>query len=44
MYRRTLQLLLYWNWRKTLPRRERLTLDHWGATGNPIHHEFSWAE
>lgn len=44
IYRRTLQWLLYRNWRKGLSRGERLCLDYWGATGNSKHHLFSWAE
>jgi hypothetical protein len=42
--RRMLQRALYNQWRRTLTRGERVRLDYWGATGNPAHHEFSWAE
>lgn len=43
-YRKILQWLLFRNWRKGLTRTERIRLDYWGATGNPNHHPFSWAE
>jgi hypothetical protein len=42
--RRLLRWLLFQNWRASLPYGERVRLDHWGATGNPKHHPFSWAE
>lgn len=35
---------LYFNWRRTLPRGDRVRLDHFGATGNPAHHPFQWAD
>ncbi len=44
LMRRFLQWLLYWQWRRSLSRGDRLRLDYWGATGNPAHHPFSWAE
>lgn len=31
-------------WRRTLPRGERIRLDFWGATGNRAHHPFQWAD
>lgn len=31
-------------WQRTLTRGERVRLDYWGATGNPDHHEFQWAD
>lgn len=33
---------LMFQWRRTLTFGERVRLDHWGATGNPKHHPFSW--
>jgi hypothetical protein len=42
--RRMLQKLLYLHWRAKLSRGDRARLDAWGATGNPEHHPFSWAE
>lgn len=42
--RRWLQIALLRNWRRSLPRQERVLLDVWGATGNASHHEFSWAD
>lgn len=44
MYRRVLRWLLVRNWRASLTPAERSRFDYWGATGNPAHHEFSWAE
>lgn len=44
MYRRILQWLLFQNWAASLPKGERARLAHFGATGNPAHHPFSWAE
>lgn len=35
---------LLYQWRRTLPRSERIRLDYWGATGNPEHHPFQWAD
>lgn len=35
---------MVWQWRRTLSRGERIRLDWWGATGNPAHHPFAWAD
>jgi hypothetical protein len=42
--RKWLQWALYYQWRRSLPRHERIRLDYWGATGNATHHEFAWAD
>jgi hypothetical protein len=42
--RRWLQRALYNNWRRSLPRGDRIRLDYWGTTGNPEHHPFAWAD
>jgi len=44
MYRRFLRWLLFRNWRASLSFGDRLRLDYWGATGNPDHHPFAWAD
>ena len=31
-------------WARNLPRAERNRFYYWGATGNPEHHEFQWAD
>ena len=31
-------------WQSTLSSTERMRLSYWGATGNPDHHEFQWAD
>ena len=38
--RRLARWYLLASWRATLPRRERLLLDEYGATGNPAHHPY----
>lgn len=35
---------LFWRWKRTLPRLERIRLEYWGATGNWDHHPFAWAD
>jgi hypothetical protein len=42
--RKWLQRALVTQWRRSFSRRERIALDYWGATGNPAHHPFQWAE
>jgi hypothetical protein len=42
--RQWLREALYEQWTYTLPRGERARLDRWGATGNPEHHGFQWAD
>lgn len=42
--RKWLQDALYEQFLRTLPRGEFWRLHHWGATGNPKHHEFQWAD
>lgn len=42
--RKWLQYALILQWRKTLTRGENIRLDHFGATGNPNHHPFQWAD
>lgn len=43
--RRWLQLALYWQWRSTLPRDQRIRLDYWGTAGSDAgHHPFQWAD
>lgn len=39
-----LQKALYGQWRRTLPRHERIRLDYWGTTSNSAHHHFQWAD
>lgn len=42
--RRWLAEALAHQWRATLSRGERIRFDHLGATGNPAHHPFQWAD
>lgn len=42
--RRWLTDALLEQFRSTLTHGEQVRLDHWGATGNPDHHEFAWAD
>ena len=42
--RRWLQDALLTQWRNSLPIGDRVRFDHWGATGNAIHHPFAWAD
>jgi len=42
--RKWLSQALYWQWRNTLDRGEKLRLDAFGATGNEKHHPFQWAD
>lgn len=42
--RKVLKWLLYWQWKRSLTRGERVRLYYWGATGNPKHHPYSWAD
>lgn len=42
--RRWLQDALYEQFARSLPREERIRLHYIGATGNPRHHKFQWAD
>ena len=42
--RRWLADALVYGWASSLPRGERVRFWHWGATGNPAHHEYAWAD
>lgn len=42
--RKWLQGALSLQWERTLNAGERMRLRYWGATGNPDHHEFQWAD
>jgi hypothetical protein len=42
--RRWLQFALETQWERALPQGERVRYRYWGATGNPAHHEFAWAD
>ena len=42
--RRWLQRALLDQWARQLPHDERVRLYYWGATGNPEHHSFQWAD
>lgn len=42
--RKWLQWALFCQWRRGLPRHERIRLDYWGSTGNAAHHAFAWAD
>lgn len=42
--RRWLRSALYHQWYRTLPFDEQMRLDHWGASGNPDHHFYAWAD
>lgn len=43
--RRWLQMALYRQWRRTLPRDQQMRLDHWGTAGaDAKHHPFQWAD
>lgn len=43
--RRWLQMALYNQWRRTLPREQRIRLDYWGTAGADTgHHPFQWAD
>lgn len=40
-----LQMALYLQYRRTLPRDQRIRLDYWGTPGSGTgHHPFSWAD
>ncbi|PZO78471.1 MAG: hypothetical protein DI629_12300 [Mesorhizobium amorphae] len=43
--RKWLQRALYMQWRRSLPRHQRIRLDHWGSAGADAgHHPFQWAD
>lgn len=42
--RKWLQSALYEQFLRSLPRSEASALHYWGATGNPVHHPFQWAD
>lgn len=43
--RRWLQMALYRQWRRSLPRDQRIRLDYWGTAGSDAcHHPFQWAD
>lgn len=42
--RRWLQQALAEQWASTLTWGDRVRFEYWGATGNPAHHEFAWAD
>ncbi len=39
-----LQFALEEQWVRSLPQDEQVRLYHFGATGNPEHHPFQWAD
>jgi len=39
-----LQRAMFYQWRRTITVGESLRLEHFGGTGNPKHHPFSWAD
>jgi hypothetical protein len=43
--RHVLQTALYEQWRRSLPRDQRIRLDYWGTAGPDLgHHPFQWAD
>jgi len=43
--RHVLQMALYYQWRRTLPREQKIRLDYWGTAGSDSgHHPFQWAD
>lgn len=42
--RRWLREALFEQWASTLTFGEAARVRYWGATGNPAHHEFAWAD
>ncbi len=42
--RSLLQDALFEQWARTLSEGDRVRVRYWGATGNPEHHYFAWAD